>query len=132
MTKTEMNMHRINLGAVAAYLSGKQEEPDDAPCQHRMAVNRALKDLEKTNKELEKVRAYNEVLLAVAEEQRMIYGDQGRIIGELVRCKDCKHGQYEEWDNGEFVDKTVYCDEYGIQKPEWFCADGRRKDEDQG
>lgn len=42
----------------------------------------------------------------------------------LVLCKDCKHGQYEEWDNGECVDKTVYCDGYGIHKPDWFCADG--------
>ena len=47
---------------------------------------------------------------------------------ELVRCKDCKYGQYEEWDNGECVDKTVYCDGYGIHKPDWFCADGERRD----
>ena len=46
---------------------------------------------------------------------------------ELVRCYDCKHGQYEEWDNGECVDKTVYCEGYGIHKPDWFCADGERK-----
>ena len=43
---------------------------------------------------------------------------------QIVRCKDCKHGQYEEWNNGECVDKTVFCDEYGIHKPDWFCADG--------
>ena len=48
---------------------------------------------------------------------------------ELVRCKDCKHGQYEVWDNGECVDKTVYCDGYGIHKPDWFCADGERRTE---
>lgn len=46
---------------------------------------------------------------------------------ELIRCKDCKHGQYEGWDNGECVDKTVYCDGYGIHKPDWFCADGEKK-----
>lgn len=44
----------------------------------------------------------------------------------VVRCKDCKHGQYEEWDNGECVDKTVYCDGYGIHKPDWYCADGEK------
>lgn len=49
---------------------------------------------------------------------------------QIVRCKDCKHGQYEEWDNGECVDKTVYCDSYGIHKPDWYCADGERKDSD--
>ena len=47
---------------------------------------------------------------------------------QIVRCKDCKHGQYEEWDNGECVDKTVYCDGYGIHKPDWFCADWERKE----
>lgn len=51
------------------------------------------------------------------------------MMQELVRCKDCKHGQYEEWDNGECVDKTVYCDGYGIHKPDWFCADGERRPE---
>lgn len=50
-------------------------------------------------------------------------------VEPLVLCKDCKHGQYEEWDNGECVDKTVYCDGYGIHKPDWFCADGESKDE---
>ncbi|MCR4622645.1 MAG: hypothetical protein K5663_11250 [Clostridiales bacterium] len=47
----------------------------------------------------------------------------------VVRCKDCKYGQYEEWDNGECVDKTVYCDGYGIHKPDWYCADGERREE---
>ena len=50
-------------------------------------------------------------------------------VEPLVLCKDCKHGQYEEWDNGECIDKTVYCDAYGIHKPYWFCADGESKDE---
>ena len=49
---------------------------------------------------------------------------------QIVRCKDCKHGQYEEWDNGECVDKTVYCDGYGIHKPDWFCGDGRCRKND--
>lgn len=125
MTKTEMNMHRINLQVVAAYLSGKQEEPDDAPSQHRMAVNRALHDLERINKELEKERAYNAILVAVANEQQMIYGDQGRIVGELVRCKDCKHCYVD----GENVRFNV-CDlgHNKVQQDDWFCADGERKE----
>lgn len=125
MTKTEMNMHRIHLEAVAAYLSGKQEEPDDAPSQHRMAVNRALKDLEKTNNELEKVRAYNTVLIAVAQENKMIYGDQGVIVGKLVRCKDCKH-----WTKGLGGQCNVFTVN-GIAhctSPDWYCADGEAKD----
>lgn len=48
---------------------------------------------------------------------------------ELVTCNNCKHGQSEEWDNGECVDKTVCCDKYGIHKPDWFCGDGERREE---
>lgn len=50
---------------------------------------------------------------------------KGELV-RVVRCRDCKHGQYEEWDNGECVDKTVYCDGYGIHKPDWYCADGEK------
>lgn len=127
MTKTEMNMHRINLGAVAAYLSGKQEEPDDAPSQHRMAVNRALHDLERINKELEKVRAYNAVLIAVAKEQQMIYGDQGKIVGELVRCRDCKHC-FTDGDNVRF--NVCELNHNKAQSDDWYCADAKRREDD--
>lgn len=38
---------------------------------------------------------------------------------ELVRCKDCVH-----WD-----ELTQACNEIdGIFLPDWFCADGRKKD----
>lgn len=48
--------------------------------------------------------------------------------GELVRCRNCKYGQHEEWVNGECVDRTVYCDEYGVHKLDWYCADGVKRD----
>lgn len=45
---------------------------------------------------------------------------------ELVRCKDCRFG--EEWG------RLVGCGSmkgFGItHKPDWFCADGERKDGD--
>ena len=47
--------------------------------------------------------------------------------GELIRCKNCKYGQYEEWNNGECSDKTVYCDGYGVHKLDWYCADGVKR-----
>lgn len=124
MTSTEINMHRIHLEAVMAYLSGKQEEPDDAPSQHRMAVSRALKDLERINKELEKVRAYNAVLIAVERANQMIYGDQGRIVGKLVRCKDCKHC-FVDGDGVRF--NVCELNHNKVQPDEWFCADGEEK-----
>lgn len=42
------------------------------------------------------------------------------VVGEVIRCKDCKH-----WG-------TVRCGHWdGIWKTEalWFCADGERKEE---
>lgn len=44
----------------------------------------------------------------------------------VVRCKDCIHwdkGHTEECDNSESV-----CFHNGCCKPNWFCADGERKD----
>ena len=49
----------------------------------------------------------------------------------LVLCKDCKHGKYEEWDNGECIETTVSCAGYGIHRPEWYCADGEEKEKDE-
>ena len=45
---------------------------------------------------------------------------------ELVRCKDCIHwdeGHTEECNNLDSV-----CFHNGWCKPDWFCADGERKD----
>lgn len=42
----------------------------------------------------------------------------------VVRCKDCKHGQLI---NGE-----IWCSAYvpnTLVSPDWFCADGVKKDE---
>ena len=39
-------------------------------------------------------------------------------VGELVRCKDCKHW---EQSNGHCPFNSIFTNE------EWFCADGERK-----
>ena len=45
-------------------------------------------------------------------------------VGELVRCKDCKYG--EPW--GVLIGCGT-AKGFGItHKPDWFCADGERKD----
>ena len=69
-----------------------------------------------TPKHLEDIAQWSDDAVAMMKEQ------------EPVRCKDCKHGQYEEWNNGECADKTVCCDGYEIHKSDWFCADGKRKE----
>lgn len=48
--------------------------------------------------------------------------------GELVRCKDCIHwdkGHTEECDNLGSI-----CFHNGWCEPDWFCADGERRDDD--
>ena len=40
-------------------------------------------------------------------------------VGELVRCKDCKHYDHETQSCNDGLD--------GIFLPDWFCADGERK-----
>ena len=47
----------------------------------------------------------------------------------IVQCKDCKHGRRMKTENGI----EVYCENNRIERifceQDWFCADGRRRDE---
>lgn len=50
--------------------------------------------------------------------------------GELIRCKDCKFyeslGEYCQYDGTVMPNRWH---PYGIAcKPDWFCADGKRKE----
>ena len=52
---------------------------------------------------------------------------------ELVRCRDCKHG---EWSKNALKEDMIFCynGDTGIEdgylhEPDWFCAEGERKDE---
>ena len=68
----------------------------------------------------------------ICKEEQMIRQGDGATIGvylarekELVQCKDCIHwdkGHTEECDNLDSV-----CFHNGWCKPEWFCADGKRR-----
>jgi hypothetical protein len=44
--------------------------------------------------------------------------------GELVRCKDCKYWS-KEHDQNCMIKQGWF-----PVKPDWFCADGERRDED--
>lgn len=46
-------------------------------------------------------------------------------VGELVRCKDCKHQDPERFNDGSgcFVCRKGH----GWKPDDWFCADGERK-----
>jgi hypothetical protein len=44
----------------------------------------------------------------------------------LVMCKNCKHG--EQCNEGDiYCNKDIGTFESPVHKPEWFCADGERK-----
>ena len=50
-------------------------------------------------------------------------------ITELVRCKNCRH-----WDKGhteECTNLDSVCFRNGLCKPDWYCADGERKEGEQ-
>ena len=47
-------------------------------------------------------------------------------VVEVVRCKDCKHGDTGINEDGKFFWKCIgRC--YGGVDPEWYCADGERR-----
>lgn len=62
---------------------------------------------------------------------------KAEVIGEIVRCKDCKHrpidtGGHNYGQEMEFPDEVCPCyigDNWysWMPKDDWFCADGERK-----
>lgn len=52
---------------------------------------------------------------------------KAEVIGELVRCKDCRWGR-EVCGNIEcFVDSNIPSEYHGY---EWFCPNGERRDDE--
>lgn len=68
----------------------------------------------------------SEVIVRVVAINEQISGE---LVAELVRCKDCRYGNY--CTDGE---TTYQCfkwnsEEFGmIHEQNWFCADGKRKE----
>ena len=44
---------------------------------------------------------------------------------DVVFCKDCKKGEPSDYDKN-FIDCPYF---ESVRDPDWFCADGKRKDE---
>lgn len=76
----------------------------------------------------------NEYAIKMLPEQRIDRPDmlrveirQGISVKELVRCKDCKRWfAIKADDDGNVIE--YYCVN-GIHSPDWFCADGKRKED---
>jgi len=89
--------------------------------------------------------------LALLKEQQekilmmnMVYGSDCKVVGELVRCKDCKHRPKEVPYTTSYGETQTYLefpndskcpcwntsDEYYSWNPDdnWFCADGEMKE----
>ena len=46
------------------------------------------------------------------------------LLKEIVMCKDCKHGELMTFGT------IAYCELLDCsRKPDWFCADGERRDD---
>lgn len=70
-------------------------------------------DIEKRN------RSMDDYLECIVKFQ---YGIEVGCREELVRCKDCKH-----W-NKEYDQNCMIKQGWFPVKPDWFCADGERKE----
>ena len=57
-------------------------------------------------------------LIVTQKDIDQIQREYSSYSGELVRCKDCKHG--EVWNN------CIMCNS-GAHNPDWFCADGEKR-----
>lgn len=69
-----------------------------------------------------------EYIIKVDESKKDITGGMP-LVGEaqeLVRCKDCKHG--EKPPTFQCYPKLTWCNKYErSHDDDWFCADGERK-----
>lgn len=61
-------------------------------------------------------------LLKEQEAQKFFVDESGKItpLPVVVRCKDCKY-----WTVGDF---GPFCPYHHDARPDWFCADGERKE----
>ena len=66
-----------------------------------------------------------EYIIKIDEDKKDIMGNCPLVEKpqELVRCKDCKWFHHNSTCYNEKVRFGCY------RKPDWFCADGRRRDE---
>ena len=69
-----------------------------------------------------------EIIVRYDDKQSFIYGNTlGEVVGELVRCKECRHSFINE----NHPQKPRICGltkKCGTTKDDWFCADGERRE----
>ena len=62
------------------------------------------------------------------DDETMASANAQGYLRELVRCGECKHFVENTWECSRLCDR--FGDEYSDARvyPDWFCADGERKD----
>ena len=69
-----------------------------------------------------------EIIVRYDDKQSFIYGNTlGEVIGELVRCKECKHNP---WDFNRTDYTCIWDDDFADrpQTPDDYCSYGERKE----
>ena len=106
------------------YLEDK-EWSDRGASPHIDSINDALALLKEQEADIKNLNETIMNLLQKITEMKMIYGDC-EYVGELVRCKDCKHCYFAS--NRIPCEQTLTCEKHGMDiTPDWFCADGERE-----
>ena len=62
------------------------------------------------------------------DDETMASANAQGYLRELVRCRECKYFVENTWECSRLCDR--FGDEYSDARvyPDWFCADGERKD----
>ena len=69
----------------------------------------------------------SEFILKASTDEQAEFCRRYSNMQELVRCKDCKHG--EPNDCGEVICDLFMADD-AYRPMQWFCADGKRRTDD--
>jgi len=83
-------------------------------------IEKVIKDLDELYRLIYQSNVDGEILGSLHDAIALLKDQQ-----DVVRCKDCLHwdDHMEECSNSDSI-----CFRNGWTKPEWFCADGERKE----
>lgn len=86
------------------------------------AVEELLAMLKTQDEDIHNLSEVIKNLLQQMEEMKMIYGDC-QLVGELVRCQDCRF--YDVWTlDPPRGNCTLH---HRLRIASWFCADGKKR-----
>ena len=99
----------------------------------KQLLKQALEAMEVQQNALRKAAEYQSELQAQIIFMKSVYGDPGEVVGEIVRCKDCKYAHMTYDGDCKYCDMFTDDDGNPIERyrsGDWFCADGERRTDD--